>query len=247
MAPEVALVGMPLRTVPQRPPRQWAIGASRQGLSPDQLALALDAPAIICQTAVGADDTVARNGQCDRIGGACAGDRAGRAEGTDPLGKLGVGHRPSHRNRAELLPDAALECRPAHVEEKVKSFARLVHEADHLRQIIVEHGFVCGELGLGKAAGKVRLQFVVVVADQDGTDTRNAASDEHLTQSAFADRIGDGFGKDIDVSDRGHERHCIFGDHEVHRLAPSSGLMIEIAAGACVRTPQLAFKSRNVR
>jgi hypothetical protein len=47
--------------------------------------------------------------------------------------QLHLGHCPSDRDRAKLLPDAALKRCPAHVECEMKSLGGLVHEADHLR------------------------------------------------------------------------------------------------------------------
>src|SRR5258708_35591285 len=90
-------------------------GVSCPGLLPDQFTLALDAPAVACQIAIGAGDAVARNGQSDRIGGAGASDHTGRGRGADPKGEPHVGNRPSTLERATLPPDTALTRSPAHL------------------------------------------------------------------------------------------------------------------------------------
>ena len=112
-----------------------------------------------CLIAIAAHDALARNGQCDRVGGAGASDSAGRGQWADPTGQLRVAHGPFYRDCAKLLPDAALERRTAHIEREMKSFSRLVHEADHLGQIVVDDGLVRDELGLEKTGGEVCLQF----------------------------------------------------------------------------------------
>src|SRR5215467_11774590 len=148
--------------------------------------LALDAPAVAREIAIGADDAVARNGECDRISGAGASDRAGRGRVADPTGEFHVGHRPSDTDRAKLLPDAALKRRPAHIEHELKSLGGPVHEAYHLRQIIMDDGLVRKERGLGKAGGEVRLQLVMVDAEKDGADAFDDTGDQHLAQGALA-------------------------------------------------------------
>ena len=178
-------------------------GASCHGLLPDQFTLALDAPAVARQIAIAADDAVARNGQCDRVGGAGASDRTGRGEGADPTGQLHVGHRPADRDRAKLLPDAALERRPAHIEREMKS----------LRQACPRSGSPSpGHRGrrprsrrawLGETGGEIRLQLVVVGADQNGADALGATGDQHLAQGAFADRIGEDVDGNIGMRCRG--------------------------------------------
>jgi hypothetical protein len=90
-------------------------GAPCHGFLPDQFTLAVDAPAVARQVAIGADDSVARNGQCNRAGGAGTSDHTDRGQWADPTGQSHVGNRPSDGDRAHLLPDAALKRRPAHI------------------------------------------------------------------------------------------------------------------------------------
>jgi hypothetical protein len=71
-------------------------------------------------------------------------------------------HCPSDRDRAKLLPYAALKRRPAHVECEIKSLGWLVHETDHLRQVIVDDGLVRDECGSGKTGGELPLRLVLV-------------------------------------------------------------------------------------
>ena len=118
---------------------------------------------------------MARNGQCDRIGSAGASDHTGRGQGADPTGQLHVGHRPSDRDRAKLLPDAAVKRSPAHVEREMKSLGGLVHEADHPRQVSVDDGLIGDERGLGKTGGEVGAQLVVIGTDQNGADAISKA------------------------------------------------------------------------
>src|SRR5262249_57301025 len=95
----------------------------------------LDTPAVVRQIAIVAYDAVARNGQCDRIGGAGASDGTGRRRRADPTGQLHVSHCPSERDRAKLLPDAALERRPEQIEWEIKPFRGPVPPNEHLRPI----------------------------------------------------------------------------------------------------------------
>ena len=77
------------------------------GLPLEQGALALDAPAVAGERAVGAHDPVAGNGDGDRIGGAGPRHGAGRLGPADPLGDLRVARRRSPAGtRAERRPDA---------------------------------------------------------------------------------------------------------------------------------------------
>jgi hypothetical protein len=139
-----------------------------------------------------------------------------------------VGHRPSDGDRAKLLPDAAVKRRPAHVEREMKSLGGLVHEADHLRQVIVDDGRVGDERGLGKTGGEVGAQLAVVGADQNGADAVGTTGDQHPAQGAFADRIGENVNGNIGMrcSDCcGCMLQGSFGNHEVHRFGsfdPSS-------------------------
>jgi hypothetical protein len=52
----------------------------------------------------------------------------------------------------------------------MKPLGGLVHEADQLRQVIVDDGLVPGARGLRKTGGEVGLQLVVVGTDQNGAD-----------------------------------------------------------------------------
>jgi hypothetical protein len=70
----------------------------------------------------------------------------------------------------------------------MKSFGGPVREADHLRQIIVDDGLVRDEHGSGKAGGEVRLQLVMVSAEQNGAAAFDVAGNQHLAQGAFAGR-----------------------------------------------------------
>src|SRR5260370_37226274 len=103
------------------------------------------------------------------------------------MGELGVGHRGPDRDRAKRLPDAALERRPAQVERETETFARPVHEADHLRQMVVDVGLVYGELALRKTGREIRFQFMFVGADQNGADARGATGKQDLARGASAD------------------------------------------------------------
>src|SRR5215471_7354315 len=97
-------------------------GHSYHRLLLDQLTLALDAPAVAGQISIAAHHAVARDGQCDWIGGASPSHRARRRKGTDPAGQLHVGHRPSGGNGPKFLPDAALERSPTHIEREIEPF-----------------------------------------------------------------------------------------------------------------------------
>jgi hypothetical protein len=98
----------------------------------------------------------------------------------------------------------------------MKSFGRLVHEADHLCQIIVDDGFVRDERGSGKTSGEVGLQLVMVGADQNGADAIDTTGDQYSAQGAFTGRIGEKVNGDIGMRRRGHMLQASFGNHEVH-------------------------------
>ena len=86
---------------------------SRRRLLLDEFALALDASVIARQVAIAADDPVAGNAECDRIGGAGTGDGTDRVWRSDRICAPAISHRGSDRNRAQRFPNAALERRPA--------------------------------------------------------------------------------------------------------------------------------------
>jgi hypothetical protein len=91
-----------------------------------------------------------------------------------------------------------------------------VHEADHLRQVIVDDGLVRDERGLGKTAGEVRLQLVMVSTDQNGADAIDTAGDQHPAQGAFAGRVEEDVNGNTGMRCRGCMLQGSFGNHEVH-------------------------------
>ncbi len=92
----------------------------------------------------------------------------------------------------------------------------VVHEADHLRQVIVDDGLVRDERGLGKTGGEVRLHLVVFGPDQNGADAIDTTGDQHSAQGAFADRIGENVNGNIGMRCRGCMLRGSFVNHEVH-------------------------------
>ena len=81
---------------------------------------------------------------------------------------------------------------------------------------IVDAGLVRDERGLGKPAGEVRLQLVVVGTDQNGADTIDTTGDQHPAQGAFAGRMEENVNGNIGMRCRGCMLQESFGNHEVH-------------------------------
>ena len=63
--------------------------------------------------------------------------------------------------------------------------AGLSTKRNDLHQIVVDDSLAREELGLRKAGGEVRRQFVAAGADEDGADARDAAGDQHRAQCRF--------------------------------------------------------------
>src|SRR4051794_7003007 len=91
---------------------------SSPGLAVEQRALALDAPAIAREIAVGADHAMARDRDGERVGGAGLGDRADGAGRADLARDLGVARGLAGRDLAQRLPDSLLERGAADVERQ---------------------------------------------------------------------------------------------------------------------------------
>ena len=110
----------------------------------------------------------------------------------------------------------------------MKSRGGVVHEADHLRQIVVDDGRVRDKRGLGKTGGEIRLKLVGVGAEQNGTDAVDATSDQYPAQGAFAGRTGENVNGNIGMRCRGCMLQESFGNHEVHWFSSFDlSLMIE--------------------
>lgn len=75
----------------------------------------------------------------------------------------------------------------------MKALGRSIEVAEHLRQIVLDRGFIRNKRGLREAIDEIRSQFFGAVAEQDRADTPGAACDQDLAQRAS----GDGVEKDI--------------------------------------------------
>ena len=96
-------------------------------------ALALDAPAVAGQRAVGSARRGGRGSPRPAGWRRTPGPPRARAvRRADARGDLGVARGRSGRNLAQRLPDALLERRAAHVERQVEAERRRLDEADHL-------------------------------------------------------------------------------------------------------------------
>src|ERR1700733_15319503 len=132
--------------------------ASYHGLLPEQLTLALEAPAVTRELAIATDDAVARNDKRDRVGGASVSNHARRGLGVnaiDQTGQVHVAYCFARRDRANFLPHAALKRRPTHIEREVEPIGRLVHKASYLYQIVADHDFIRNARRFGKAVREI--------------------------------------------------------------------------------------------
>src|SRR5262245_30523330 len=84
----------------------------------EQLALALNAPAVAAQFAVFADDAVAGRDECRRIRSASAGDGARGCGLADAACDLAVRSRLAIRYAAQFFPDSFLKRSALHVERQ---------------------------------------------------------------------------------------------------------------------------------
>ena len=101
------------------PPLQL-IDKSHVGFPLQERALAWNPPTITGQTAVAADDTVARYRQRHRVGRAGTRHGTHRARITDHAGDLAVAARLAGRDAAQCEPHTLLERRAAQVERQVE-------------------------------------------------------------------------------------------------------------------------------
>ena len=113
----------PVAPVGQRQQRSQDPGLGLLHLTPlplQQCALPGEPPAIAAEIAVAPDHPMARDDQCDWIGGARSGDRAGTPWCTHGLGDFGVAPGLASRNHPEGVPHPMLKCGSAQVERDVR-------------------------------------------------------------------------------------------------------------------------------
>src|ERR1700737_4803794 len=95
-----------------------------------QLALALDAPAVARELAVAAHNTMARDGDREVIGCASLGHRARGFRRTDAFSHLCVTDSGARWNLAQCLPHAFLKGGAAYVQRKAQPQCRRLDEPE---------------------------------------------------------------------------------------------------------------------
>ena len=172
----------------RRPAQPRACRLATPPLPLEQRALALDAPAIAGERAVGAHHAMAWDRDRDRVRRARLGDRAHGLRPADALGDLGIARGRPARNARSACQTRLLERRAAHVERQIEPMRRRLDEAHDLRDQSLELLIAADQKRLRETVLKVADKGVRVVAELDRADPFPGRRDENRAERAFADR-----------------------------------------------------------
>src|SRR5499427_10983598 len=212
-----------------RPPCHADQDPSRHPLHIDQPALALHAPAVAGELAVGLHDTVAGHSDRDAV------RRTGRAyvlrrcRHRQSLGDCAVSARLARGDRPQRLPDGQLDRRAAQVECEVGPELRGVNQGRRLADGLRQAGLVGDQLGAREGVLQVAQQLCAIITDEDGGDATDALGDHDGPKNGVAVAEPQSF----DGSVQCRCSHC-----------PDSFSVCAPKIGSCPRshTPTLAFK-----
>src|SRR5208283_733953 len=147
------------------------LAGSKLFLALEQSPLALHAPAIPRQGAVGAQYTMTGNGDSQNIGGTGAGHRAQRFGRADALRHLGIARRRPWRNLPQSRPNFLLKIRAPDVKRKIERTTWILDRLGRRGDQLVQAGIILDQFG----SGELRLQFadhpLRIVAEQNGADS----------------------------------------------------------------------------
>ena len=147
-----------------------------------QDALAFDAPMIAGQATVAMHNAVARNGNSQQVGCAGTGNGTGGTGCANAPGDFRIAGSFPRRNFAQRLPDTLLERCSMNVERVFKARFRMFCELSYSVQQLRETGIVGSSrrnFRLRKAFVECLNQVLRIIAQEDGTDTTHADSNEH--------------------------------------------------------------------
>src|ERR1022692_746975 len=144
--------------------------------------LALDAPAVTAQLAILSDYAVARDRDCDSVGGAGPCYGSGRRRHADLFGYGAIGTGFSAWDLLQGLPNAALKRGRSNIQrERGIGFASL-KQASQIHPPLGHSGIVAAAGGEGEFAHQALLELAIVVGELDGTDAFVGGGDEHASQ-----------------------------------------------------------------
>src|ERR1700730_9499120 len=156
-----------------------------------QLALALDAPAVARELAVAAHNTMAGDGDREVIGCASLSHRARGFRRTDAFSHLCVTDRGARRNLAECLPYSLLKGGAAYIKGKAQAQGRCFDESDDLSNQLLECCVPPNQPRPGKLVLQVVYELFGIITKQDGADSPLALRDQDSAQRTLPDREAD--------------------------------------------------------
>lgn len=162
------------------------------GFTQKESPLSLYSPAVTRKVAVGANDAVAGDGDCQGVGRAGTGDRADCGGQADLSGDLRVTRCCARRDFLKSLPNLLLEGGASDVEREVDLTLWRFDQADDLGHELVIGSVRPDELSLRKALLEIGCEFVRIVAERDGADAFFRRRDEDRSKRALSDRKANG-------------------------------------------------------
>ena len=156
-----------------------------------QLVLAIDAPAITAQAAVGAHDPMARNHHGNRICAAGLGHGPLRRRLTETGGQFGISDGRAERDLAQRLPDPALKGRAADVQRQIERLPRRLDESDDAGDRFVERGVTRPQIRAWKTVLQSADERVGIVSHLNRANATIGGRHENRTERTLADGKAD--------------------------------------------------------
>src|SRR5579871_4754488 len=160
----------------------------------NQAALAVHAPTIAGDRAVGFHDAMARHGDRDPVRRAGRADFLGSCGYLQALGDRAVGPCFAGRNGSKRVPNRALKRRTAQIELHVGPLMRRGDEGRGLDDGGRQACLIGRERGFGKGVLQVSLQPRAIIADEESDDALLALGDQDGSENGIAVGETQGFG-----------------------------------------------------
>ena len=106
----------------------------------------------------------------------------------DTFGDLRVTPRFSEGNLAELLPDALLKRRPAHLQRQIQPRGRPLDEGDDLGDELFEFAVSADEIRIRETLLKTFHQVIRIITKRDAADAMLRRRDKDRAERTLADR-----------------------------------------------------------
>ena len=128
-----------------------------------------------------ANYTMARNGDCQRIGAHRGADGTNCVRRSDTIRDLQITDRLAYRNFAQGLPYALLECSASNVEWQIKPQCRGFDESHDLGDKLLEVGITSDQVRTRESILQVARKRIRIVADQNRAHSALARRNQDRT------------------------------------------------------------------